>query len=163
MVNVHDIKKQLIFNDIDERDLHKIAQKLKEYHFKMGEYLYRENEDRKGFFLVHSGQVEVTHTSPEGLECSLFVRRPGEFCAALTVFGESKHVTNGRAVEDTTVFLFSREDFENLENEDVILAYQIMKNLAHIFSINSLAMSRKVCELTRSYYDKLISGMKLTL
>ncbi|MGO9613788.1 MAG: Crp/Fnr family transcriptional regulator [Dissulfurispiraceae bacterium] len=147
MVNVHDLKKQVLFRDIDERDLQKLAAKLEVRSYKVGDYLYKEGEERKGLYLIHSGRVEVTNIVAGGIEYPLFVSGPGSFSGVMVLFGETQHETNGKALGDTTVYLFPKEEIESIENHDVILAYQIFKNLAHLFSVNSLKMFRKIRDL----------------
>ncbi len=161
MVSLLDIKSQSLFQDIDDRDLAKIAKVLIPLSFKAGEHLYKENMERKGLYLIHSGKVEVSNTGVGGLECTLFFVGPGDFCGTLVVFGNKNHETNAIALEDTEAFLFPREDFEALETHDVFVAYQIFKNLAHIFSVNSLNMSKKIVDLHTSCYGKLMMGYKL--
>jgi CRP-like cAMP-binding protein len=156
MVNIVDLKKQVLFQDIDERDLHKIAKNLEVLEFKEGEYLYKENEERKGLYLVHSGKIEVTNSALGGVEYSLFSRGPGDFVGTHVIFGEKKHGTNAKARENSVVFLLPKEAFEFLENEDVVAAYLIMKNVAHVMSEDQLNLCRKINELTTSMYHRYI-------
>ncbi len=161
MVSVWEIKRQSLVQDIDERDLAHITKALLRQSFKAGEYLYRENTKRKGLYLIHTGKVEVSNTGVGGLECTLFFVGPGDFCGTLVVFGDESHETNAMALEDTEAFLFPRKDFEALETHDVVAAYQIFKNLARIFSVNSLNMSKKIVDLYTTSYGKLLRDYEM--
>jgi CRP-like cAMP-binding protein len=155
MATVHDLKKQVLVQDVDDRDLQKVADKLLDLRIKQGEYIYKEGEERKGLYLINTGSVEVTSTAL-GIEFPLFTRGPGEFFGTHAVFGEKTHGTNSKALEDMEVFLLPKEDFENLEHEDVILAYFIMKNIAYVMSRTQLAMSRKINELTTMTFRRFV-------
>lgn len=155
MATVYDLKKQVLLQDLDDRDLQKIADKLIDARFKQGDYIYREGEERKGLYLINTGSVEVTSTAL-GIEFPLFTRGPGEFFGTHAVFGEKKHGTNSKALEDLEVFILPVEDFENLEHEDLFLAYFMMKNLAYVMSKTQLAMSRKINELTTMTFRRFV-------
>ncbi|HSB52590.1 MAG TPA: cyclic nucleotide-binding domain-containing protein [Dissulfurispiraceae bacterium] len=155
MATVHDLKKQVLLQDLDDRDLQKIADKLVDLSFKRGDYIYREGEERRGLYLINTGSVEVTSTAL-GIEFPLFTRGPGEFFGTHAVFGEKKHGTNARALEDLVAYVLPVEDFESLEHEDVIVAYFMMKNLAYVMSRTQLAMSRKINELTTMTFRRFV-------
>jgi CRP-like cAMP-binding protein len=155
MATVHDLKKQVLLQDLDDRDLQKIADKLVDLSFNRGDYIYREGEERRGLYLINTGSVEVTSTAL-GIEFPLFTRGPGEFFGTHAVFGEKKHGTNARALEDLVAYVLPVEDFESLEHEDVIVAYFMMKNLAYVMSRTQLAMSRKINELTTMTFRRFV-------
>jgi CRP-like cAMP-binding protein len=155
MATVHDLKKQVLLQDVDDRDLQKVADKLLDLRIKQGEYIYKEGEERKGLYLINTGSVEVTSTAL-GIDFPLFTRGPGEFFGTHAVFGEKTHGTNSKALEDMEVFLLPRQDFLNIEHEDLFLAYFMMKNIAYVMSRTQLAMSRKINELTTMTFRRFV-------
>jgi hypothetical protein len=54
------------------------------------------------------------------------------------------------------VFLLPRQDFLNIEHEDLFLAYFMMKNIAYVMSRTQLAMSRKINELTTMTFRRFV-------
>jgi len=66
MVSIDDLKRQVLFEDLDEGSLRVISQRLKTVNFKKGEALFKEGDEAKGIYLINSGKIEVTKTTPDG-------------------------------------------------------------------------------------------------
>lgn len=153
MINVVDLKKQPIFKDLDEREIEKVSKKLTPMSVEKGEYLYRVDDKRRGFYLVHSGRIEVSSTSPDGIEYRLFLRGPGQIAAMLSMSGEEVHQTNAKALEDSVVFLFPIDEFHALETENLLIGFLVYKNFARLLELSLMQTFRSIRNLTLAGVD----------
>lgn len=151
MATITDLKKQVLFEDIDDKHLEKIAGKLQEITIKKDNYVFREKEDTKGIYLIHSGKLEISKTTPDGWKQTLAVLGDGHFCGELAILEKRHHEANAIALEDTILFLLSKDEFEKIENEDLVLANVILKKLAFVLSKNLRRMNDKFLNVLINY------------
>jgi CRP/FNR family transcriptional regulator len=145
------LKKQVLFEDIGKTELEKIAKVVKKLSFKKGEFLFKEKEDTKGLYLIHSGKVEVSKVTPDGWKQTLAVLRSGHFLGELSIIEKRRHEASAGALENTEVFLISKDDFEKMEQKDTAITSKIMKKLVLIMSKNLRRMNEKFLKSLISY------------
>lgn len=151
MVSINALKKQVLLEDIDKENLEKICKKIEELSFKKNGYVFKEKEDAKGIYLIHSGKLEISKTTPDGWKQTLAVLGSGHFCGELSILEKRKHEANAVAIEDTTLFLLSKAEFERIENEDIVLANIILKKLSFALSKNLRLMNDKFLKVLVNY------------
>ena len=151
MVNTEQLKQQLLFEDLDEGELTKIASIVKEISFKKGEYLFKEKEDTKGLYLIRSGKVEISKVTPDGWKQTLAVLSPRHFLGELSIMEKRCHEASAVALEDTEMFFIAKEDFERMEQEDAILTSKIIKKIALVMCKNLRRMNEKFLSSLISY------------
>ncbi|MDH5203367.1 MAG: cyclic nucleotide-binding domain-containing protein [Nitrospirota bacterium] len=150
MVKTEVLKKQILLEDLDSEGLKKIAGITKKMSLKKGEYLFKEKDDTKGIYLLHTGKVEITRVTPDGWRQTLVVLTPGHFFGELSIFEKRQHVAGAIATEDSEVFLLPKDKFEKLTDEDISLAFNITKKIA-------IVMSKNVRRMTDKFLSALIS------
>jgi CRP/FNR family transcriptional regulator len=151
MISIEDLKKQLLLEEIDEENLKKIAKKTQTISFKKGTQIFKEGEDTRGIYLIHSGKLEISKMTPDGWKQTLAVLSAGHFCGELSILENRKHEANAVAIEDTTVFLFSKDEFERIESEDIVLANILLKKLSIVFSRNLRRMNDRFLNVLVNY------------
>ncbi len=145
------LKEQILLEDLDDSELKKIGGLVMELPFKKGEFVFREKEDTKGIFLIHSGKVEISKVTPDGWKQTLAVLTKGSFFGELSIIEHRVHEANAVALEDTVVLFIPKKDFEKMEAEDLILATKIMKGLILVLSKNLRQMNEKFLNALISY------------
>ncbi|MCL4536394.1 MAG: cyclic nucleotide-binding domain-containing protein [Nitrospirae bacterium] len=151
MVKIADLKKQILLEDIEKEHLEKISEKIQILSLKKGDYAFKEKGDAKGIYLIHSGKLEISKTTPDGWKQTLTILGAGHFCGELSILENRKHEADATAIEDTTVFLLSKEEFERIENDDLLLANIILKKLAFVLSRNLRRMNEKFLNVLVNY------------
>jgi len=151
MVSPEMLKEQILLEDLDASELKKMAGVVKEIPFKKGEHVFREKEDTKGIFLIHSGKVEISKITPDGWKQTLAVLTKGSFFGELSIIEHRVHEANAVALEDAVVLFIPKEDFEKIEKEDLLLATKIMKGLILVLSRNLRQMNEKFLNALISY------------
>ncbi len=151
MVKTNVLKKQVLLEDLGETDLKKIAKFVKSLSFKKGAFLFKEKENTKGLYLIHSGKIEISKVTPDGWKQTLAVLRNGHYLGELSIIEKRVHEANAMALENTELFLISKKDFEKMENQDTALTSKIMKKLVLILSQNLRRMNEKFISSLISY------------
>lgn len=150
MAAVEDLKKQALLEEMDEGSLEKVSRMVQEITIKKGREVFREQEDTKGLYLIHSGRLEISKSTPDGWKQTLAVLGPGNFCGELSIFEKKSHTATALALEDSTVYLISRDDLDRIEKEDLALAYILLKRL-------TIALSRNLRRMNERFLNVLVN------
>lgn len=151
MLSVPNLRKQVLFQDIEEEHLGYLAGILKAYPLKKGEFLFKEGDVTKGLYLVHSGKIEISKTTPDGWRQTLAVITPGNFFGELALIEKRNHQATAKAIENTDLIKLLKEDFERMEKENAAVAMQIVKKLALVMSNNLRRMNERFLNALISY------------
>jgi CRP/FNR family transcriptional regulator len=151
MVKTSQLKKQILFEDLSKTDLEKVAKVIKPLSFKKGETLFKEKEDTRGLYLIHSGKVEVSKLTNDGWKQTLAVLSSEHHLGELSIIEHRRHEATARALESTEVFLITKKDFEKMEKQDSKLTSKIMKKLVIVLSMNLSRMNEKFLNALISY------------
>jgi CRP/FNR family transcriptional regulator len=150
MIKPEVLKQQILLKDIDAAGLNTIAKIAKEVFIKKGEALFKESEETKGLWLIHSGKIEISKITADGWRQTIVVLPPGHFFGELSILENRKHVASATALEDTELFLIPKEDFERMMEEDCSLALCIVKRVA-------IAMSKNLRRMNDKFLSALIN------
>jgi CRP/FNR family cyclic AMP-dependent transcriptional regulator len=106
-----------LFRDLPENDLQELSKLLAEWDFKDGEEIVQLDQSEDGFYIVQSGQVQLSLRDEEGRYAPLDVVEAGEFFGEVAmVTGEPRQViakalTTVRVLElDRDIFFTFLED-----------------------------------------------------
>jgi CRP/FNR family transcriptional regulator len=144
------LKQQSLFSDIDSEGLEKLSKVVTKISLKKGEQLFKEKDDTRGVFLLHSGKVEISRVTADGWRQTLTVVTPGDFFGELSILERRHHVASAVAVEDAELFLIPKEEFDRFMEQDTKLACYILKKIA-------MEMSKKLRRTTDKFLSALIS------
>ncbi len=151
MISISELKKQVLFEDISDPELKKLAKVIKELSLKKDEFLFKEGDDTKGIYMIRSGKIEINKVTPDGWKQTLAVLTAGNFFGELSILEKRMHEANAVAIENTELLKLTKEEFEKMEKEDVALASQILKKLALVMSKNLRRMNEKFLNALINY------------
>lgn len=151
MIKTDLLKQQVLLEDLDSEGLNKISKIIKKYSLKKGEQLFKEKDETKGLWLIHSGKIEISRVTADGWRQTLAVLTPGHFFGELSIIENRRHVASAVAIEETELLLLPKEDFERLFEEDLALACNIIKRIAIVMSKNLRRMNDKFLSALISY------------
>ena len=151
MIKAEILKKQILLADFDMEGLEKISKIFKKFSLKKGEQLFKEKDDTRGLWLIHSGKVEISRVTADGWRQTLAVLTVGHFFGELSLLENRRHVASAVAIEDTELFLLPKEEFERLMEEDMALACNLIKRIAIVMSKNLRMMNDKFLSALISY------------
>ncbi len=145
------LKQQVLLEDLDNQELARISKLIEKLHFKKGESIFKEKDDTKGLYLIHSGKIEITKVTSDGWKQTLAAFSKGHFFGELSILEKRKHEASAAAVENTDILLLSKKDFEKMEKEDPELAFKVMKKIALVMCKNLRRMNDKFLNALISY------------
>ncbi len=151
MVNISELKKQILFEDISNSELEKLAKVIKEVSLKKGEFLFKEGEDTKGIYMICSGKIEINKVTPDGWKQTLAVLTAGGFFGELSIIEHRRHEANAVAIEGAELLKLPKEEFEKLEKENIAITSQILKKLVLVMSKNLRRMNEKFLNALINY------------
>jgi CRP-like cAMP-binding protein len=150
MIKPESLKQQILLQNIDQTGLETIASIAKDVFIKKGEPLFKESEETKGLWMIHSGKIEISKITADGWRQTIVVLPPGHFFGELSILENRKHVASATALEDTELFLIPKDDFEKMMAQECELALCIVKRIA-------IAMSKNLRRMNDKFLSALIS------
>lgn len=113
--------------------------------FRQGERILSEHEEAKGFFLLESGRAKLYKLLPDGKEQTIYLFSPGEPFCLCSAFDITRYPANAAALEDSSAWVISGQDFRQVARESPELVFNILLILSRRLKeamelIESLAM-----------------------
>lgn len=102
-----------IIHVLEEADKTARSRTLSQEHFGPGEIVFREGDHGDRVYLLVSGEVEVIHESPAGVEV-IATLRPGECFGEMALLSDAPRNAGIRAVGEVDVLSVYRDDFQTL-------------------------------------------------
>jgi CRP-like cAMP-binding protein len=152
MADKSELKKQQLFSDLTDTELGMMSQKIVTESYDKGKPIFKEGDPTKGIYLVRSGKVEISKTTPDGWKQTLAILSENHIFGELSVIEDKPtHGADALTLENATVYRIKTEDFKQWEKSDPIMMYKIMKTIARSASKNVHSMNEKLMKLLISY------------
>lgn len=124
------------FSDLTDDELHVIAKFLKKKNYKLGETVFRENEEGSSLYVIKKGEVKACKTAPDGELMTLTLMKDGDIFGEMSFLEERPRSATIVAVSNIEVYYLERDDFEKLVDKYPRMVYKILKNI--IFTIHNI-------------------------
>jgi len=124
------LRRSQLFSGLSSGDLQKIVEITFIKSLDRGEYLFREGDPSRGFYIVQSGAINVHRVSSSGKEQIIHIFRAGESLAEATLAIEVGYPADARAVEGSQVFLVQKAGFLLLLKHQPELALRMLAGMA---------------------------------
>lgn len=118
------------FSKLSEAPLGEIAKTAREKTFARGQMIFLENDRCDGFYFVRSGSVKIYKMSPGGREQILHTFKSGETFAEVPTFDNGLCPANAQSVEDSSLLLIRRSDFEKVTRAYPEVAFGLLHHFA---------------------------------
>lgn len=120
-----------IFNHLDKESQAIIAKKAFSKKLKRNEYLYQAGDLDDSLYIVHRGQIRITHLAESGKEQLIRLLNPGEFTGEWTIFTDAGYHENfAQATRETNVCTIQRNDLEDLLKQYPDISTVILRTMA---------------------------------
>ena len=100
-----------LFGGLASEDLAEVAAITTVKPLAKGEYLFRQGQPARGFYIVQKGAISVHRVTPAGKEQVICVFRAGESFAEAALVSPVGYPADARAVESSQVLLVDKEGF----------------------------------------------------
>lgn len=119
-----------LFAGLSPQDLKDVAAITVLRQLNKGDYLFREGEPSRGFYLVQQGAINVHRVGAGGKEQVIHVFRPGESFAEAALATETGYPANARAIESSQVLLVQKQAFIALLRRHPELALRMLGSMS---------------------------------
>lgn len=113
LATVDVLRKVPLFASLTDADLHAFADLCRERSYPRGSVIVFEDDPGDAMYLVASGQVKVVLIAEDGREVILSVLGEGAVFGEMSVIDAEPRSAHVIAMEDSTLFVLRREDFQN--------------------------------------------------
>lgn len=136
MVDPKVLREINFFSDLSDDELKAISKVTRKNGYKVGETVFRENEEGQSLYIIKKGEVKVCKTAPDGELLTLTLLKDGDVFGEMSFLDGRPHSATVVAIVPTEVFVIEKGDFDKLINAEPMLVYKVMKNI--IFTIHSI-------------------------
>ncbi len=127
---VNTLKHCQLFAGLPPADLHAIAEITVVKSLDKGDYLFREGDPARGFYVAQKGAINVHRVNPVGKEQIIHVFRAGESFAEATLATMSGYPADARALEPSQVLLVQKDGFLSLLRRQPELALRMLASMS---------------------------------
>jgi len=121
------LKRVPIFSSLSEQEFAFLTSRLVQRKYGAGEVIFGEGDPCAGLYVVQSGNVRIFKSSAGGREQVLSIDGPGSSIAELPVFDGGDYPASAQAISDSTLFFFSRQDFQSLCMQHPQVALKVLR------------------------------------
>ena len=118
-----------IFSCMLPADKSRLSQIITEKHFKKNSIILMEDDSKNFMYVIFKGKIKVVRINYDGKEQILVMRKRGDFFGEMTLLDGKAQPATIVAMEDATVGLISKSDFEQYFMKDGNVLKQIISML----------------------------------
>lgn len=119
-----------MFGDLAPEDLERIARIVEVRSVSQGDYLFREGEMVRGFYIVRQGAVNVHRLGADGMEKVIHIFRQAQSFAEGALSGDGGYPASARAVENSELLFIPRAEFLSLIKTHAELALRMIASMS---------------------------------
>ncbi len=131
METIEILKKNDLFKDLDEADLHAIAELTKTRKVAKNTYVINEGDEDSTMYIIKQGTVNVMVANDEGKEMILTTLKPGDQFGELSLLDAEPRSANVISNEKCEFLLIHKAPFYKLLEENSAIAISIIKYLCN--------------------------------
>jgi len=147
-----------MFAEMDDDELSALAQDLRKCTLQAGENLFFQGDEGNAVYIIASGLIRVYFHAPDGQEVSVVLSGVGELLGEMSLIDQQPRSATAEAMEDTTLWVLSGEDFDRHLRASPQLALNLMLNLsARLRASNETVKSLASLDVTRRIAKRLLS------
>ncbi|MGL4571119.1 MAG: Crp/Fnr family transcriptional regulator [Clostridium sp.] len=128
VVNLEDLKKLSMFDDINDNTLIKLSNIGNKAQFKKGEHVFRDKELITGIYVISSGKVALYKLNEAAHKKIVFIL--GEGIINEVVLEEMKSSVNCEVFEDSKILIFDKKRFIHVMSEDFELTKLVLNSMS---------------------------------
>ena len=137
------------------QEIVKILNFAKNKTFDSGEYIFKEGEENKNFYMLMEGEVVILKNTHEGHEKEIARIKAGEFIGEGIFSGVFIKPTSAKIIKDAKMLVFGKEDFDKMLEKDPQTSISFLISL---FSIMHFRLNQSNIKLLTLFeINKLIS------
>jgi CRP/FNR family transcriptional regulator len=122
-------RKAPIFSVLDNDQLGDMMSMILRRRYKKGQIVFFEGDVSDKFYIINKGKIKIFKYNKEGKEQILYILSEGDFIGYLSLLKKGKFDFNAEALEDVSVCLLTKDDFDKLVKKTPEISLRILENL----------------------------------
>lgn len=114
-----------------------------------GTTVFIQNMPGESLYLVQRGAVQLSRMLPEGEESTLIILGPEEIFGEISIIVPTRRSVTARVVEECSLLILTRRDFDVLSDRHPRLSMKIMRNILREFSERQQSAEEDYFEMLR--------------
>lgn len=114
-----------------------------------GTTVFIQNMPGESLYLVQRGAVQLSRMLPEGEESTLIILGPEEIFGEISIIVPTRRSVTARIVEECSLLILTRRDFDVLSDRHPRLGMKIMRNILREFSERQQSAEEDYFEMLR--------------
>ncbi|AJE03492.1 Crp/Fnr family transcriptional regulator [Geobacter pickeringii] len=123
------IAKVPLFSSLDSNELEDLLSFVKRRRFRKFETILTEEDSNRYMYVVMSGKVKVIRSGADGRELLFAIHKRGDFFGEMALLDGKTSLATVVALEDTTVGLFGKDDFDRFSKSNRKVVEKIIELL----------------------------------
>jgi CRP/FNR family cyclic AMP-dependent transcriptional regulator len=119
-----------LFSQLSAVELQRVVDVARERAYPRNSVILFEDDPGDALFVVATGQVKVVLIGEDGREVILSVMGPGEFFGEMSLLDDEPRSAHVIAMEDSSLAVLRREDFEGLLTQTPQIALALLRELS---------------------------------
>jgi CRP/FNR family cyclic AMP-dependent transcriptional regulator len=144
-----------IFSGLGSEEMSRIGQHARSLRKDRGEFIYMPGDRAEFVYILKRGRVKLSVLSETGKEIAIDIIQSGEIFGEFALVDESMRSNMTQALDDVSMWVFSRQDFTKLLTTQPKLALSYIKLVGDrrrrmekkLSDITSKAVSARICQL----------------
>src|SRR5215472_10966558 len=128
--DINTLRSCQLFGGLPLADLQDIAEMAVVKSLDKGEYLFREGDPARGFYVVQRGAVNVHRVNAAGKEQIIHIFRAGDSFAEVALASATGYPADARVIEPTQVLLVQKEGILELVKHQPELALRMLGSMS---------------------------------
>ena len=118
------LKKIHIFYGLEEEHFAAIAEAMEELNYQKDAVVFKQDAPPEGFYMIYGGSVRIVRKQ-DGKEHQLAVLVKNDYFGELALVSNRRRSATAVAIQDTSVLMLSRSDFQKLFKEHPEIKYNL--------------------------------------
>lgn len=150
-----------IFSVLDNEQLGEVMNLIIRRRYKKGQIIFFEGDVSDKFYIINKGKIKIYKYTKEGKEQILYILSEGDFLGYLSLLKKGKFDFNAEALEDVSVCLLTKDDFDNIVKKTPEISLRILENLHdRLVSLENLVQTLSTKDIEARIAGLLISFAK---
>jgi CRP/FNR family transcriptional regulator len=124
------LKKVPYFSNLSQFELDELAKSLVMRKFGANNIIFHLGDPGGLLYIISSGKVKISRSTPEGQEALLAILGPGDFFGELALLDDFPRSATAEAIEDAEMLTLHREEFLHFLEGNVVFMQQLLSTLS---------------------------------
>ena len=115
-----------LFSSVDDSTMRLLSHGAIQRSFKRTACIFRKDDPGDALIVIHTGEVKICVTAPEGREVIFNIMHPGDAFGEIALLDKRRRTADAIAATDSELLFVRQADFQKLLRDDMNLALKVI-------------------------------------